>query len=111
MLSFEPDAWKNFFVYDSDFSREVNYIWTMGLQNAGLEAVPAGGKQLSDVQGNRFCCSAGLVAWVEALHWMEWFAALARASHCAIPIAPSRCGAISRGVQMAGTPSMSALLL
>ena len=79
MLSFKPDSWKNYFVHESDFVREVNYVWTMGLQSAGLEVVVAGGKQTSDVQGNRACCTAGVLAWVGAFHWMEWFVALARA--------------------------------
>ena len=51
MLCFRAAAWKQFFVYESDFIREVQYIWQHGLENAGLELAVVSSGDGSEVVG------------------------------------------------------------
>ena len=43
MLACAPSAWDMFYVYESDFVRELKEILTNGLQAAALEVQPFGG--------------------------------------------------------------------
>jgi hypothetical protein len=55
MFTHCPEGWKNFFVYDSDFIREVKEIWTHGLAESGLEITPcsAGGAKSDSTKSGR----------------------------------------------------------
>jgi hypothetical protein len=59
MLSYNPDDWKNFFVYESDFVREVREVWTHGLADAALELAPS---QAGGVHPDRY---------IESIMWAQ----------------------------------------
>ena len=61
MLTYNPDAWKNFFVYESDFVREVRELWTHGLADAALELVPS---QAGGVRPDRYIQS---IMWAQVV--------------------------------------------